>query len=121
MPIKSKGADAAEGLSRGAALFRGLADRTRLAILGELAGGERRVVDLTGTLGMAQGTISGHLACLRDCGLVVTRPEGRQMYYSLAHTELLDLLRSAEDLLELTGEAVRLCPWYGDEFQAELS
>jgi ArsR family transcriptional regulator, cadmium/lead-responsive transcriptional repressor len=103
-----------DGLSRGAALFRGLADRTRLAILAELALAERRVVDLTGALGLAQGTISGHLACLRGCGLIVARPQGRQMFYSLAHPELLDLLRAAEELLELTGEAVRLCPWSGD-------
>lgn len=96
------------------ALFRSLADRTRLAILAELAHGERRVVDLTGRFGLAQGTVSGHLACLRDCGLAVARPEGRQMFYSLAHPELLDLLRAAELLLERTGEAVRLCPNYGD-------
>jgi DNA-binding transcriptional ArsR family regulator len=33
-------------VARAAALFRGLADRTRLAILLQLRGGERRVVDL---------------------------------------------------------------------------
>lgn len=95
-------------------MFRGLADRSRLAILGELAEGERRVVDLSRSLALAQGTVSGHLACLRDCGLVVGRPEGRQMYYSIARPELLDLLLAAEALLEQTGAAVRLCPAYGD-------
>lgn len=101
------------GLRRGAALFHGLADRTRLAIVQQLAEGERRVVDLTTTLGLAQGTVSGHLACLRDCGLIVGRPEGRQMFYSLAHPELFDLLGAAEQLLALTGDAVELCPNYG--------
>jgi DNA-binding transcriptional ArsR family regulator len=70
-------------------------------------------VDLTEALGVAQGTVSGHLACLRDCGLVVGRPEGRQMFYSIAHPELMDLLGAAEKLLALTGEAVELCPNYG--------
>lgn len=102
------------GLRRGAALFHGLADRTRLAIVQQLAEGERRVVDLTNALELAQGTVSGHLACLRDCGLIVGRPEGRQMFYSLAHPELLDLLSAAERLLALTGDAVELCPNYGD-------
>jgi hypothetical protein len=51
------------------ALFRGLAEPTRLAILQRLAAGEARVVDLTRTLDLAQSTVSGHLACLRDCGL----------------------------------------------------
>ncbi len=104
---------ASEALLRGSALFHGLADRTRLAIVALIAGGERRVVDLTGALGLAQGTVSGHLACLRDCGLVVGRPEGRQMFYSLAHPELMDLLNAAERLLALTGDAVELCPNYG--------
>lgn len=103
----------AEDLVRGSVLFHGLADRTRLAIVALLRGGERRVVDLTGALGLAQGTVSGHLACLRDCGLVVGRPEGRQMFYSLAHLELMDLLTAAERLLALTGDAVVLCPNYG--------
>ncbi|GAA2027259.1 metalloregulator ArsR/SmtB family transcription factor [Terrabacter terrae] len=100
-------------MRRGAALFHGLADRNRLAIVRQLAGGERRVVDLTRALGLAQGTVSGHLACLRDCGLIVGRPEGRQMFYSLAHAELLDLLSAGEQLLALTGDAVELCPNYG--------
>ena len=100
-------------LRRGAALFHGLADRNRLAILQQLAQRERRVVDLTRTLGLAQATVSGHLACLRDCGLVVGRPEGRQMFYTIAHPELMDLLSAAELLLAVTGEAVELCPSYG--------
>ena len=107
-------APGAAALLRGASLFHGLADRNRLAIVAQLAAGERRVVDLTRVLGLAQGTVSGHLACLRDCGLVVGRPEGRQMFYSLAHPELMDLLIAAERLLAHTGEAVALCPNYGD-------
>ena len=85
----------------------------RLAIVAQLATGERRVVDLTSALGLAQGTVSGHLACLRGCGLVVGRPEGRQVFYSLAHAELMDLLTAAEQLLARTGDAVELCPNYG--------
>ena len=102
------------GLRRGVALFHGLADRNRLVIVRHLADGERRVVDLTQALGLAQGTVSGHLACLRDCGLIVGRPEGRQMFYSIAHPELMDLLGAAEQLLALTGETVELCPTYGN-------
>ncbi|AKT52602.1 MULTISPECIES: ArsR/SmtB family transcription factor [Arsenicicoccus] len=113
MTMTTMDVPAAADLMRGAALFHGLGERTRLAIVAQLAAGERRVVDLTTVLGLAQGTVSGHLACLRDCGLIVGRPEGRQMFYSLAHPELMDLLASAERLLALTGEAVALCPNYG--------
>lgn len=98
---------------RGAALFHGLADKNRLAIVRQLANGERRVVDLTKSLKVAQGTVSGHLACLRDCGLIVGRAEGRQMFYSIAHPQLMELLEAAERLLALTGDAVELCPNFG--------
>lgn len=101
------------------ALFRSLGDPTRLAILQRLAGGEARVVDLTGELGLAQSTVSKHLACLRDCGLVDFRVEGRQSFYSLARPELLDLLRSTELLLAATGDAVALCPTYGNTSSLE--
>lgn len=96
-----------------AALFRSLAEPTRLAILRHVAQGEHRVADLTSLLGLAQSTVSGHLACLRDCGLVTVRPEGRQSFYSLATPALLELLAAAERLLAQTGAAVELCPTYG--------
>lgn len=95
-------------------LFRGFADPSRLAIVRHLLLGEHRVVDLTRHLGLAQSTVSQHLACLRDCGLVVSRPQGRASVFSLAHPEATrDLLAAAEGLLALTGDAVELCPVYG--------
>ncbi|MGI8876114.1 MAG: ArsR/SmtB family transcription factor [Egibacteraceae bacterium] len=101
-------------LSAAVALFRSLADPTRLAVVRRLATGERRVTDLVGELGLAQSTVSAHLACLRDCGLVDFRAHGRQSFYYLARPELLDLLVSAEAVLAATGEAVALCPVYGE-------
>ena len=97
------------------ALFRSLGDPTRLAIVHELARGERRVIDLTKTLGLAQSTTSGHLACLADCGLVTSRPLGRQSFYRLTQPALLGVLAAAEQLLAATGSAVALCPKYGTE------
>jgi len=72
------------------------------------------VVDLTGHLGLAHSTVSKHLACLLDCGIVQVRAEGRASVYSLAHPEAtLELLSATEKLLALTGDAVALCPAYG--------
>jgi ArsR family transcriptional regulator, cadmium/lead-responsive transcriptional repressor len=96
------------------ALFRSLGDPTRLAIVHELARGERRVVDLTAALGLAQSTVSAHLACLGDCGLVASRPVGRASLYRLTQPTLLTVLAAAEALLAATGNAVALCPTYGD-------
>lgn len=102
-------------LTPAACMFRSLGDPTRLAIVQHLALGEHRVVDLTAHLGLAQSTVSAHLACLKDCGLVASRPVGRASMFSLARPELLALLAEAEVLLAATGDAVVLCPVYGEE------
>lgn len=117
MPIQSPTnvipVDASEAMQAAACMFRSLGDANRLAILRHLALGEHRVRDLTEHLGLAQSTVSAHLACLRDCGLVISRPSGRASMFSLARPELLDLLGSAERLLAATGDAVVLCPRFG--------
>jgi len=105
--------DETAALSAAACMFRSLGDPARLAIVQHLALGEHRVVDVTAHLGLAQSTVSAHLACLRDCGLVSSRPEGRASIFSLAHPELFALLAAAEQLLAATGDAVVLCPTYG--------
>lgn len=105
--------DEVAALAPAAALFRGLGDPNRLAILRHLALGEHRVRDLTDHLGLAQSTVSAHCLCLRDCGLVTARPSGRATVYALAHPELLVLLGAAEQLLTATGDAVALCPISG--------
>jgi DNA-binding transcriptional ArsR family regulator len=106
--------DEAEALKAAACLFHGFSDPSRLAILRHLALGEHRVVDLTGHLGLAQSTVSKHLACLKGCGLVTSRPHGRASVFALAHGDaVMDLLSAAERLLAITGDAVTLCPDYG--------
>lgn len=99
-------------IALGAKLFRGFGDQTRLAILNELAGEELRVTDLLSRIGGSQANISGHLACLKDCGLVVDRPQGRQTFYRIAAPEVVKLLRAAEDVLALSGHKIALCANY---------
>jgi DNA-binding transcriptional ArsR family regulator len=120
MTIKAIGGAATElvadtdPLAAAACLFHGFSDPSRLAILRHLALGEHRVVDLTAHLGLAQSTVSKHLACLRDCGLVTSRPVGRASVFNLNHSAaVMDLFTAAERLLDLTGDAVVLCPNYG--------
>jgi DNA-binding transcriptional ArsR family regulator len=108
--------DEARALTAAACLFHGFSDPSRLAIVRHLALGEHRVVDLTVHLGLAQSTVSKHLACLKDCGLVASRPQGRASLWSLNHTDaVMGLLAAAERLLDLTGDAVTLCPNFGTE------
>jgi DNA-binding transcriptional ArsR family regulator len=107
-------AEVQAGLTAAACLFHGFSDPSRLTIVWHLALGEHRVVDLIDHLGLAQSTVSKHLACLKDCGLVTSRPEGRASMWSLNHeATVMELLSAAERLLALTGDAVTLCPTFG--------
>jgi ArsR family transcriptional regulator len=65
-------------------IFKALADRTRLRILGLLSAGEICVCDIHGSLGLPQPTVSRHLAYLRKSGLVEGRKEGLWVHYRLA-------------------------------------
>jgi len=107
-------AGGAAALAPAAALFHSLSDPARLAVLQHLTNGEHRVRDLTEHIGLAQSTVSAHLACLKECGLVDSRPKGRaSMFFLTTAPELLAVLAAAERLLDATGYAVELCPTYG--------
>jgi DNA-binding transcriptional ArsR family regulator len=102
-------------LAPASALFRSLGDPARLMIVRRLAAGPARVTDLTAGLGLAQSTVSKHLACLRDCGLVASEPSGRASVFRLAQPALADMLSAAEAVLAATGNAVALCPVWGED------
>ncbi len=94
-----------------ACLFRAMGDPSRVAILRHLLLGEHNVAQLTAHLGLAQSTVSKHLACLRDCGLVDSSPLGRSSVFSLTHPRaVIQVFAAAEELLYATGDAVVLCP-----------
>lgn len=93
-----------------AALFRSLADPVRLAILQRLTEGPARVVELVANLGLAQSTVSKHLARLRDCGLVTSTPHGRASIFQLTNPALGELLAAADAVLAATGHTAALGP-----------
>jgi len=92
-----------------AKFFRGLGDPTRVRILQILMSGERTVGELVDEVEGLQGRVSSHLACLRWCGFVTARREGRQVYYRLADDRVPALLRLAEEFLAENADAVELC------------
>lgn len=63
--------------------FRGLADATRLRILGLLAVREMCVCEVMVALDLTQPTTSHHLRILENVGLVKDRKEGKWVFYSL--------------------------------------
>ncbi|MBE4741711.1 MULTISPECIES: ArsR/SmtB family transcription factor [Streptomyces] len=77
---------------------RALADPIRCRLLLALRESPAHPSDLAEQLGISRTRLSNHLACLRDCGLVVAVPVGRRTRYELADPRLghaLDDLRSA--------------------------
>jgi DNA-binding transcriptional ArsR family regulator len=63
-------------------VMRALADPTRRAVLERLAAAdELNVAELTRKSGVTQGAISQHLKLLKGAGLVLERPQGRQVFY----------------------------------------
>lgn len=95
-----------------AKLFRGLADASRLALILALRDGEQCVSELIEATGLTQSNVSGHLTCLRDCGLVVSRPEGRFVYYRLSDPAVAEVLTSADTVLSLHAERIAACVNY---------
>jgi len=79
------------------ALFRLLADKTRLNILMILSAGERNVSSLCQELALPQPTVSHHLGLLRMNNLIGSRRSGKQVFYGLngsigtGHGHLLEL------------------------------
>ena len=92
-----------------AKLFRGLADPSRLAILEALRDGERTVSEIVAATGLSQPNASGHLACLRECGLVTGRQQGRFVRYTIADPRMDDVLRAAEGILADVAARVYAC------------
>ncbi|MDQ7991326.1 MAG: metalloregulator ArsR/SmtB family transcription factor [Propionicimonas sp.] len=86
-------------------LFRALAHPVRVRVLellvaAETAGdGEVNVADLLADLGGTPSHLSGHLAVLRQYGVVTSRRVGSRVFYRTAHPAVVDLLTSARRFL----------------------
>jgi DNA-binding transcriptional ArsR family regulator len=88
---------------------RALADPNRARILLALSDAPAHPSDLADRLEIPRTRLSNHLACLRDCGLIVAVPEGRRTRYELADARFghaLGELRTAV----LAIESDRTCP-----------
>lgn len=74
-------------------MFKGLADPTRLRIVGLLLDRELCVCDLMAVLRLPQSTVSRHMIRLKSAGLVSDRRDGKWVHYHLERTALVDDLR----------------------------
>ena len=95
-----------------AKLFRGFSDPSRLSILDTLNNGALTVGEIVEATGLTQSNVSNHLACLRDCGLVVAEQQGRFVSYALSDQRVGQLLTLADELLADVAKGVYECTRY---------
>jgi len=92
-------------------LGRAMADPTRSRILLTLLDAPSYPAVLARELELSRSNVSNHLTCLRDCGIVVAEPEGRQTRYEIADPHLARALIALVDVtLAIDGHAPCLDP-----------
>ena len=71
-----------------------LGNQDRLLLLCELSQGELCVSELEEACGIRQPTLSQQLGVLRNEGVVETRRDGKNIYYSVVDAPLLEILKT---------------------------
>lgn len=90
-----------------AEFFKTLGHPVRIRVLELLSERERAVAEMLPEVGVEAASLSQQLAVLRKANLVITRREGSNVYYSLTHPQIAQLLRVARGILSgvLEGQA----------------
>jgi DNA-binding transcriptional ArsR family regulator len=91
-------------------LFKALGDRTRLEIIEMLREfGEMSVSDIQAKLEKEQNLISHHLSCLKNCGIVSSRKNGKSVIYSIRNKRILKLITISDEHVRSLLESVLSC------------
>ncbi len=80
-------------------LFAALACGQRLEILRLLQNSEKCVSEITPELGIDISVVSRHLQVLKNAGLIRSRKEGTNSYYSVADKRIFSILEDAISIL----------------------
>jgi len=92
-----------------AELIHGFSNKTRLEILETIKESEKTVSEIIDAVAGNQSSISQHLACLRGCGLIVRRQEGKYVYYKLRHQKVADLMNMFDEVLDEVENDISTC------------
>lgn len=97
------------GVEMVAKFFRALGDPVRLRLLEFLLTEEHTVTECVAQVGLSQGRVSTHLACLSDCGYVQVRREGRFAHYRVTDPRVAELVLLARSLAADNAAALAAC------------
>ncbi|MFC5591482.1 ArsR/SmtB family transcription factor [Sporosarcina soli] len=89
--------------------LRAFGDKTRIQILECIKQEEKTVSQIVESIEGNQSNISQHLACLRGCGIIVGRQEGKYVYYGLRNEQMKELLDTFDDVLGQIENNVACC------------
>jgi DNA-binding transcriptional ArsR family regulator len=99
----------ASGVEMVAKFFRALGDPVRLRLLEFLLNEEHTVSECVTHIGLSQGRVSTHLACLSDCGYVQVRRQGRFAHYRVSDPRVAELVLLARSLAADNAAALAAC------------
>lgn len=99
----------ASGVEVVAKFFRALGDPVRLRLLEFLLHQEHTVSECVAHVGLSQGRVSSHLACLADCGYVQVRREGRFSHFQATDSRVGELVLLARSLAADNAAALAAC------------
>lgn len=89
-------------------VFAQLCDVTRLRILWILCHCEECGINIAAAIGMSTAATSHHLKSLKLSGLITSRRDGKEVYYTLADTQTARLVhKMVDDLFQM------VCPGKG--------
>ena len=104
-PTEALGAQMQARAEEAANLLKALSNPQRLRIMCLLIDGEKTVSELNAAIDLSQSALSQHLAVLRDGGLVRTRREAQNVYYSVAEGPVHRIIETLHDLYCPTDDA----------------
>jgi ArsR family transcriptional regulator, cadmium/lead-responsive transcriptional repressor len=92
-----------------AKFFHGLSNPTRFKIALALLESEKNVSQLVDELGMKQSQISNQLACLKWCGFVTTRQDGKFVYYQITDDRIRQMIELGRQVVADNAERINCC------------
>lgn len=92
-----------------ARFFHGLSDPTRVRILRFLLDGPKSTGEIVRHLGRHQPSVSSHLTCLRFCGFIEARRQGRYVLYEIIDPDVRRIMEKGERYLERNEERILAC------------
>ncbi|MCI8341897.1 MAG: winged helix-turn-helix transcriptional regulator [Firmicutes bacterium] len=101
--ILAKNIPSEDTLKKVSGILKQLCDPSRLRIFWLLCHCEECVINIAAITGMSSPAVSHHLRLLKSSGLIVSRRDGKEMYYKAAETAMVEHLHlTVENIVNIS-------------------